>query len=274
MTPFFLDTQHGKRFCLYHPPKGLARPKGAVLYVHPFGEEMNMARRVAAQQARAFSVNGYAVLQIDLHGCGDSDGELRSATWEIWLEDLDAAARWVAENGDENLSVWGLRLGATLAVDFARRTTTALRDCLLWQPVLQGSTYLTQFLRLHAAGAMLHSRQGGQKTVPALRLALEQGETVEVGGYELSSVLAADIEHVNLQGLKEIRCPIHWIDLVDNPHPEMSPARKAAALACAGTGADLRLCAVHAPALWAVYGTTECTTLVEETLRTKRNSAA
>ena len=37
--PFFLDSAHGQRFCLYHAPQGHCR--GALVYVHPFAEEMN-----------------------------------------------------------------------------------------------------------------------------------------------------------------------------------------------------------------------------------------
>ena len=44
--------------------------------VKAWAEEMNKARRMAALQARLLAENGYAVLQIDLHGCGDSSGDL------------------------------------------------------------------------------------------------------------------------------------------------------------------------------------------------------
>ncbi len=76
---FFLpvaNAQHSQRFCLFHPAQG--RASGApLLYLHPFAEEMNKSRRMAALQSRALAEHGYAVLQIDLLGCGDSSRRLR-----------------------------------------------------------------------------------------------------------------------------------------------------------------------------------------------------
>jgi exosortase A-associated hydrolase 2 len=86
------DGPHGQRFCIHHPP-ALATPLGLVVHVHPFAEEMNKSRRMAAQQARALAAAGFAVLQIDLLGCGDSAGDSSDATWAAWLADVVWAAR-------------------------------------------------------------------------------------------------------------------------------------------------------------------------------------
>jgi alpha-beta hydrolase superfamily lysophospholipase len=97
--PFFFDVDPGTRFCMYHPPSTHVPPRGVILYVHPFAEELNLSRRMAAQQARAFAGLGFAVLQIDLFGCGDScaifppDGGINgNATWR-WLQRGCASAR-------------------------------------------------------------------------------------------------------------------------------------------------------------------------------------
>ena len=95
---FFLATGTGQRFCLFHPPQG-ATPLGRVLYLHPFAEELNSTRRVVAGQARVLAQAGYGVLQIDLLGCGDSAGDFADATWAAWLDDAQAAHRWLAGHG-------------------------------------------------------------------------------------------------------------------------------------------------------------------------------
>ena len=41
-----------------------ATPRGAVVYVHPFAEELNKSRRMAALQARAMAAAGYAVVSL------------------------------------------------------------------------------------------------------------------------------------------------------------------------------------------------------------------
>src|SRR5882672_8203208 len=87
----------GQRLYVYHSPEPARpthSPRGAVLYVHPFAEEMNKSRRMAALQSRALSAAGFAVLQLDLFGCGDSSGEFGDATWDDWVADIVEAAGW------------------------------------------------------------------------------------------------------------------------------------------------------------------------------------
>jgi hypothetical protein len=44
---FFLPVEPGQRFAIFHPA-ATPKPRGAVLYAHPFAEEMNKSRRMAA----------------------------------------------------------------------------------------------------------------------------------------------------------------------------------------------------------------------------------
>ena len=46
--PFFFDVDPGTRFCVYHPSGTEVAPRGAILYVHPFADELNLCRRMAA----------------------------------------------------------------------------------------------------------------------------------------------------------------------------------------------------------------------------------
>ena len=127
LLPFFLPASGGQRYCLLHlPPPGQAS-RGGIVYLHPFAEELNKSRHVAAAQARAFAAAGYSVLQIDLYGCGDSSGDFAEARWAIWHNDLHLACAWLAQRVDGPLTLWGLRLGALLAlVAGLGRTTLAM----------------------------------------------------------------------------------------------------------------------------------------------------
>jgi pimeloyl-ACP methyl ester carboxylesterase len=93
--------------------------------VHPFAEEMNKSRRMAALQSRALAAQGYAVLQIDLFGCGDSGGDFATRRGRNGAttsrRDAMAAARVSGA-----ITLWGLRLGAT-AGDATRRATAHAR---------------------------------------------------------------------------------------------------------------------------------------------------
>ncbi|PZO19649.1 MAG: hydrolase 2, exosortase A system-associated, partial [Burkholderiales bacterium] len=168
---FFLPTPTGQRFCLFHPAQGLRR-QGSVLYLHPFAEELNTTRRVVAQQARALAQAGFAVLQIDLKGCGDSEGEFADTTWDAWLEDAQLAHHWLAEHAPGPRWLWGMRGGTLLATALAARLSHPTH-LLLWQPVINGQQMLQQFLRLHAAGQWLTdgNKSLGKDATPAQTLA-------------------------------------------------------------------------------------------------------
>lgn len=189
---FFLPAADGQRYCLFHPA---ANPRGAVLYLHPFAEEMNKSRRMAALQSRRLAENGFAVLQIDLLGCGDSSGDFSDASWESWLQDVAAAYAWLRERCDAPLWLWGLRAGCLLATDAARRLDLRA-SFLFWQPVISGKQFLQQFLRLKVAGEMIGGETKG--VMAALKQHLAQGEAVEIAGYTLSPALAQGLEAAEL----------------------------------------------------------------------------
>jgi len=252
--PFFLKADGGQRFCLYHPPAGPVR--GALLYVHPFAEEMNRARRMAALQARAFAAAGHAVLQIDLAGCGDSSGDFGDARWELWRADLALAAAWLRERTDAPLRLWGLRLGALLALDYARAAAHPVAGMLLWQPVLKGATCLTQFLRLRLAGALLADGEAGGGTAD-LRAALLAGEPLEIAGYDLDPRLARALDALDPLDAFRPACPVDWIEAVTQAGAEPAPGAARAAAAWRGAGVDLRLHPVHSAPFWTTTEITE-----------------
>ena len=250
--PFFLKIGAGQRFCLFHPPHGPCR--GAVLYVPPFAEEMNRSRRIAALQAREMAALGYGVLQLDLYGCGDSSGDFGDARWSIWKDDLAAGARWLEARLGQPLLLWGLRLGALLALDYARTAQHPVGALILWQPVLSGAAYLTQFLRLRTVGALLAEGASGHTGTAALRASLQAGETLEISGYDLAPELAAAIDA--LAALEDFTpdCPVHWFEALgmtgQGTSPGVSPGTARASTAWLERQVDLTLHQVHCPPFW------------------------
>jgi exosortase A-associated hydrolase 2 len=245
--PFFMESAPGRRFCLFHPPVGPCR--GAVLYVHPFAEEMNRSRRMAALQARALAALGYGVLQLDLLGCGDSSGDFGDARWDLWKADIAAAAAWLDRRLGQPLTLWGLRLGALLALDYAREARHPLHTLLLWQPVLNGAAYLTQFLRLRVAGTMLDDGAGPTST-GALRQALQAGDTIEIAGYDLAPPLAAAIDALEPLDKMAPPCPVHWFEARAANATGLPPAAARAAAEWQARGVDLHLHSVVCPPFW------------------------
>jgi len=277
-APFFLDAGGGERFCLYHAPAGDCR--GAFVYVHPFGDEMNRTRRMAALGARALARAGYGVLQIDLAGCGDSSGEFGEARWQGWKDDLALARRWLAERLGRPAGVWGLRLGALLALDHAADLAAAGDEpprLLLWQPVLAGATYLTQVLRLRMAGELVGANGGSSADSPqALRALLGGGSAVEIGGYLLAPELAAALDRLDAVRLAPAAA-VDWFEVVAAPERPAPPAAQRVAAAWQDqrkdAGKEVRLHTVAGPSFWASQEITECPALVEATVAALAESA-
>lgn len=260
--PFFLDSHPGQRLCVYHPPAGACR--GAILYIHPFGEEMNKSRRAVALQARALSALGYGVLLLDLHGCGDSSGDFSEARWEHWQGDIAAGIAWLGRETGRPVSLWGLRLGALLALEHANGAAAgAIERVVLWQPVHAGATFLKQFLRLRVASEMMGEQKGGG--TEALLAALHAGESLEIAGYELAPQLATAIEARSAAAFAVRACPVHWLEVASDPERPLPPAslRVIEGWRAAGVTVDAR--SVPGQAFWATQEITDCPALLNAT---------
>lgn len=211
----------GQRFCIYHPAR-TALAKGAILYIHPFAEEMNKSRRMAAIQSRALAEAGYAVLQIDLLGCGDSSGDFGDASWQDWIDDVLQGAAWLRERAGAPLWLWGLRVGCLLAVDAARQMQEA-PHFLFWAPSASGKQSLQQFLRMKAAADI---GSGNAKSIlDGIRNELAQGRAVEVGGYPLSPALASGLEASSLNPITASSggSRLEWLEVSSREDATMSP---------------------------------------------------
>ncbi|WP_332740779.1 hydrolase 2, exosortase A system-associated [Hydrogenophaga sp.] len=252
----------GQRFCLFHPARGSAL-RGRVLYLPPFAEELNTTRRVVAQQARALAAAGYAVLQIDLTGCGDSSGDFADATWAAWLDDAALAHRWLSQSASGPLWIWGMRLGALLATEFLK-TLTEPAHLLLWQPVIGGQQMLQQFTRLHTAGQWLGSRKPDEQS-PAQLFA--QGQSVEIAGYTVSPELAQGMAQARLQPPAIKACGrLIWIELTKQAGAAMSPASEKELSAWRNAGWQVSAQAITAPAFWQTMTIDDAPALISATL--------
>jgi exosortase A-associated hydrolase 2 len=224
---FLLPIAGEARFCLFHPAADPARPARAFVYVHPFAEEMNKSRRMAALQSRLLADAGFAVLQVDLYGCGDSAGEFADASWSGWVGDVIAAANWLRERTGCEPSLWGLRAGCLLAAQAAEQLGS-VAGLLFWQPVVSGSQHLQQFLRLHVAGKLIGRAADERTGTRDLRAKLAGGAAVEVGGYRLSPAVASGLDAANLAPIRGVKSRVAWLEVAGTDPPELTPASRRA----------------------------------------------
>lgn len=262
--PFFLKADPGDRFCIYYPPVTGKKCLGAFIYIHPFAEEMNKSRHMVALQSRAMAESGYAVLQLDLYGCGDSSGDFTDAKWEIWLNDIAVAERWILQKFPSPIGLWGLRLGAVLALDYAKKNSEKISTTILWQPVINTEQHMTQFLRLSLAGEMFDDGKKSGFSTTHLRSELAAGNSVEIVGYELSPLLAQAIEAIDTTQLVLASCQVHWFEFVSESRLALSPAGENLVNSWKKQGSDIGVHFVTCVPFWATQEISTCTGLIEE----------
>ncbi len=173
MKSFFFG--NGKQlYGTLHEPAGAAKDVGAVL-CYPGPQEYHMTywafRRLAQQLARG----GVTTLRFDYACTGDSLGEITDGRLERWVEDVATAAAELRDlAGTRKLALIGIRLGAALATRAVAKGLKA-SQLMLWEPVLDGRTYVEQLEELD-----------GKEALRLLHRVTEP--RVELGGYPISSV--------------------------------------------------------------------------------------
>ena len=115
-----------------------------------FDERVRGSHRVFVNFAREAASHGIPVLRFDFRGHGDSDGHSEDCTIETYLSDIESARRTIQELHPslESIDMLGLRFGATLAATYAHRTTD-IGDLILWEPIVNGSRYMQELLRIN-----------------------------------------------------------------------------------------------------------------------------
>ena len=243
---------HRQRFCLWHAPQ---QPAAAVvIYAHPFAEEMNKARRMAALQSQALVGAGCAVLQLDLLGCGDSAGDFGDATWDAWVDDIVAAcatahdrhAQAWPEAPRPKLWLWGLRAGCLLASAAAARMAEPC-NFLFWQPSASGKPVLQQFLRLKVAASL--GQADTRAVSEQLRVDMAAQRVVDVAGYRLAPPLATGLGQAQLDPPAAFARVI-WIEITSRAEAELLPVSRSIIARWQAAGHTVEEHVVAGPSFW------------------------
>jgi len=157
-----------------------------------------MSHSVVIKTARMFAEVGFPVLRFDLSGCGDSEGEFDETSITDWQEDLKEAVKILfKETKVQRYSLWGLRLGAGLALLHIKQHRE-VSSLILWQPVIDFSTHIQQFLR-RAISSQISKKEHNISPVSKVVTQLETQGIVHIIGYPVTRVLYDDFNAVGKQ---------------------------------------------------------------------------
>jgi pimeloyl-ACP methyl ester carboxylesterase len=201
---------------LHHPQR--LRPRStAVLLCNPFGEEASRSHRSYRVLATQLERAGYSGLRFDYSGTGDSLGDGAAATIEAWVDDVVIAAeRLRVASGAQRVALVGLRLGAALAVLASARGQLRPRHLLLWDPVVDGASYLRELVAQHR-GYM--RSEIGPDWRDRLHIAAD-GSPEEALGAPIGPVLGAQIAAIDLLRVAVAADPMTVI--ATRPTPELA----------------------------------------------------
>ncbi|MCX7097488.1 MAG: hydrolase 2, exosortase A system-associated [Methylococcales bacterium] len=250
LVPQFITGTKGPLFCLSFLPED--KSSEILLFLPAFAEELNRCRVMVAMQARELAAIGVGSLLLDFYGTGDSAGEFEETNWTQWQQDARTAIDWLNAQGYHSISLWGMRLGALLAAEIANSSPIPFTRLVLWQPILSGDKYLTQFLRIRLAFLMEHD--GDPETTQQIRSALHQGSVVEIGGYELSPQLADDLDAKSLHTLTNLAgLEIHWFEWVFGEDAQLPPGSQKVIAGWQQAGIDPLVHPYTGPSFWQAH---------------------
>ena len=266
VIPFFLETPRGCLFAVHRRPRDVAPWRGQVLCIPPFNEEMNRSRSMLTRLAQTLAGQGFGVLLLDLHGTGDSAGEYHEARWDGWLDDIYIAREWLnLQSGGGVCAFLGMRLGAILATQVYVKGDVAKTLLLLWQPVIEGKSHFTQFLRIRMA-AQLDRADALKESTNKMRQHLAGGKILEVAGYAIHPALAMAIdEAVLLDQSLPVGARVLWLEQSKQPLSELTPNSRRVLEIWNKPGIKLDVMAYADPPFWQVHERVDTPELITKT---------
>ena len=222
---------------------------------------------MAALQSRALASAGFSVLQIDLHGCGDSSGDFADVSWQHWIDDVLTACAWLrgrdAAHAKAPLWIWGLRVGCLIAVQAAAQLDEPSNFCF-WQPTIAGQQALQQFMRLRLASDMGSGNSKG--LMGQMRQQLADGKSIDIAGYQLPPALAQGLQAAQLLPVADERVGrVEWLELSSNPDYLLSPVAEQVKKRWEDAGYSTSINIASGPAFWQTTEIEDAAELIELT---------
>ncbi len=181
--PFWVASATGNNFAWLHLPFSGSGNVTGVIICSPLGYEYTHSHRSVRHIADQLALHGYPTLRFDLHGMGDSAGDLFAEDLlQRWIADINAAIESVkSSTGVGSICLFGIRMGATLAAKVAEHT--AIEHLVLWNPCVSGGRYVREMQALD----WLSERAGKG-----------HDDYVESAGFIMTTDMATKIKNIDL----------------------------------------------------------------------------
>lgn len=166
--PVVFEASGGACLGWFHAAQGASR-RVAVVLCRPLGYEALCSYRTYTQLAHTLSACGFDVLRFDYHGCGDSaGGDTDTDRVAAWLDSIGQAvakARQLA--GTDEVALFGMRFGATLAMEAAHRMG-GIGSVMLWAPCPSGRAFAREMRAASGSHAQASRLDGGLEALGTL----------------------------------------------------------------------------------------------------------
>ena len=261
---------------LHHPPEGRSS-KRAVVFCAPFAEEEKCSRRPYVELARELARRGIWALRFSYRGTGDSVGEFSDLRLQGAMEDITAAVECCEKlTGASSVTLFGLRLGGTFALEAVRQGLRAERVAL-WAPIVNGKSYVRMNVRRKSIRRMINTADtasdmsssdegnsaAGNETGPAAGSMAAPDAIFDFDGYPVAQALWNDLE-----GLAATP-PEGWEGggLIVSVGSTDKPSGECVSLAgrLEAAGAAVKLETVVSQPFWNLLGLIECPAIIHVT---------
>lgn len=267
LDPAFINGSQGALFSMHYTP--LSASDTCVIGVPSFAEEMNRCRYMQTMLAQQLcEKNNTGLLCVDPFGTGDSAGNFNEGGWEQWVDDTVTAYHYAKHLGYTNICLLGVRFGALLALAATEKllgTEETPSRLVFWQPIINGHSAFTQFLRIKIAASIGRDEEAGNTA--DLEAQMLEGKVIEVAGYFVSKDIFTGIRDAAITNhLSITNVPIDWYTVLASEERKTPRGDSKVIDKWMENGATINHHKVIGPAFWQAHERTLVPSLVTDTV--------
>jgi hypothetical protein len=223
------------------------------VYCHPLFDERKCAHRFSFQLKNEFQAANLALERFDYRGTGEAPGEFANVSLETLREDVVTQI-----NGDE-VSLIGLRFGASLAFDYCAHSLGTVRNLVLLEPLVDGAKYIDYLYRKQHIKNLM--------TTKSIRN-LQDKAYENLEGYKTSLRFIEQIKDLNLVELAKEHAIGNSVFIIQiSNQSKIEPGLSGLAKILDGSAKRVLVENVKIPMFWERIPNTDYTELAQKVLR-------